>query len=194
MFSEVKPLVSSFLDGFNTCVLAYGQTGSGKTHTMFGPPAESGLPEMSGIIPRVIAEVFELKEAQRAMATVSIEITVLEVYNEAVRDLLSEKPWAKHEVTDSGSGAEVLTAEKVAVDCEVTSPPSSCFSSSPILAVHECSLRCTLITQQFKRGSHIILTYSSCRPMCRGWLPTGWRTGWSERPISMTTHHDRISS
>eukprot|EP00037_Helgoeca_nana_P036734 m.12829 g.12829 ORF g.12829 m.12829 type:complete len:876 (+) comp7904_c0_seq1:52-2679(+) len=118
VFSEVKPLVSSFLDGFNTCVLAYGQTGSGKTHTMFGPPAESGLPEMSGIIPRVIAEVFELKEAQRAMATVSIEITVLEVYNEAVRDLLSEKPWAKHEVTDSGSGAEVLTAEKVAVDCE----------------------------------------------------------------------------
>ncbi|KAH8046950.1 hypothetical protein JL720_16236 [Aureococcus anophagefferens] len=31
------PLVRSFCDGLNNCLLAYGQTGSGKTH-MFGPP------------------------------------------------------------------------------------------------------------------------------------------------------------
>lgn len=34
IFEEVKPLVTSFLDGYNICLMAYGQTGSGKTHSM----------------------------------------------------------------------------------------------------------------------------------------------------------------
>jgi len=32
----MRPLVTSFLDGFSVCVFAYGQTGSGKTYTMDG--------------------------------------------------------------------------------------------------------------------------------------------------------------
>ena len=39
---QVSPLVTSFVDGFNVCVLAYGQTGSGKTFTMLGPSAIDG--------------------------------------------------------------------------------------------------------------------------------------------------------
>ena len=42
VFEEVSPLVTSFVDGFNVCVLAYGQTGSGKTFTMLGPSAIDG--------------------------------------------------------------------------------------------------------------------------------------------------------
>ena len=34
VFSDIKPLVRSVLDGFNVCIFAYGQTGSGKTYTM----------------------------------------------------------------------------------------------------------------------------------------------------------------
>lgn len=34
IFSHVKPLATSILDGYNVCIFAYGQTGSGKTHTM----------------------------------------------------------------------------------------------------------------------------------------------------------------
>ena len=34
MFGEVKPLVTSCMDGYNVCIFAYGQTGSGKTFTM----------------------------------------------------------------------------------------------------------------------------------------------------------------
>lgn len=30
VFENVKPFVTSFLDGFNVCIFAYGQTGSGK--------------------------------------------------------------------------------------------------------------------------------------------------------------------
>lgn len=32
LFSEVRPLVTSILDGYSVCIFAYGQTGSGKTH------------------------------------------------------------------------------------------------------------------------------------------------------------------
>lgn len=34
VFSDIKPLVRSVLDGYNVCIFAYGQTGSGKTYTM----------------------------------------------------------------------------------------------------------------------------------------------------------------
>ena len=39
VFLELQTLVTSFVDGFNVCIMAYGQTGSGKTHTMLGPNA-----------------------------------------------------------------------------------------------------------------------------------------------------------
>ncbi len=31
VFSEIAPLLTSVLDGYNVCIFAYGQTGSGKT-------------------------------------------------------------------------------------------------------------------------------------------------------------------
>lgn len=34
VFSDMKPLIRSVLDGYNVCIFAYGQTGSGKTYTM----------------------------------------------------------------------------------------------------------------------------------------------------------------
>jgi Kinesin motor domain len=34
VFSDMRPLIRSVLDGYNVCIFAYGQTGSGKTHTM----------------------------------------------------------------------------------------------------------------------------------------------------------------
>jgi len=40
IFSDVRNLVGSVLDGYNVCIFAYGMTGSGKTFTMTG--RESG--------------------------------------------------------------------------------------------------------------------------------------------------------
>ncbi|KAF5960437.1 hypothetical protein HYC85_001646 [Camellia sinensis] len=61
LFSDVQPFVQSALDGYNVSVFAYGQTESGKTHTMVGSSHDRGL----------YARIFE-------------------IYNEQIRDLLSE--------------------------------------------------------------------------------------------------------
>ncbi len=51
VFSELAPLATSVLDGYNVCIMAYGQTGSGKTYTMEGPAGEPGVnPRMLNLL------------------------------------------------------------------------------------------------------------------------------------------------
>ncbi|CAB3977488.1 kinesin KIF25 [Paramuricea clavata] len=99
VFEDVSPLLTSLLDGYNVCIMAYGQTGSGKTHTMVGghtlnDDIESTETDysMEGIIPRAAREIFRLM-ADRANQSESygMEISVCEIYNNDVRDLLSDK-------------------------------------------------------------------------------------------------------
>eukprot|EP00040_Diaphanoeca_grandis_P031090 m.185260 g.185260 ORF g.185260 m.185260 type:complete len:884 (-) comp32225_c0_seq1:569-3220(-) len=115
VFDEVSPLVRSFMDGFNVCVLAYGQTGSGKTHTMLGATDKNGMPSMTGIIPCAMSQVFVLAEELKEQASFEFHVSVLEVYTEYVRDLISETPWEKHEVTEASGYSDVPTARKVVV-------------------------------------------------------------------------------
>nr|AAW81733.1 Putative Kinesin motor protein-related [Brassica oleracea] len=61
VFSDIKPLVRSVLDGYNVCIFAYGQTGSGKTYTM----------------------------SRKSNIAYEVGVQMVEIYNEQVRDLLS---------------------------------------------------------------------------------------------------------
>ncbi|ELU11503.1 hypothetical protein CAPTEDRAFT_221617 [Capitella teleta] len=94
VFNDVQPLITSLLDGYNVCVMAYGQTGSGKTHTMVGSH-DNDLYNVNldphpeeGIIPRAVRELFRLIQDKPA-GLHSVEISVLEIYNNEIRDLLS---------------------------------------------------------------------------------------------------------
>lgn len=69
------------MHGHNVCVMSYGQTGSGKTYTMVGDDANPGL------YFNATDEIFRLmkKDTQH---TYELHCSVVEIYNEQVRDLL----------------------------------------------------------------------------------------------------------
>eukprot|EP01038_Epipyxis_sp_PR26KG_P012420 gene12420-16657_t len=82
MYADVSGLVTSVMDGFNVCIFAYGQTGSGKTFTMSGPPSDRGVNT------RALEELF-MRAADRSMECHdTISVSLLEVYNEEIHDLL----------------------------------------------------------------------------------------------------------
>lgn len=84
VFSEVKNLIASCFDGYNICIFTYGQTGSGKTYTLEGPTSNPGL------IFNISQEVFKQK-SQRLTWDYQISLSLLEVYNENLQDLLSDE-------------------------------------------------------------------------------------------------------
>ncbi|KAF4707280.1 Kinesin member, partial [Perkinsus olseni] len=85
VFSELQPLITSALDGYNVCIFAYGQTGSGKTHTMQGTSKEPGMYQ------RAFKELFKGIDARRGAWSYRLTASVMEIYNEEIRDLLIEK-------------------------------------------------------------------------------------------------------
>jgi len=84
VFEEISEFVQSALYGCKVCIFAYGQTGSGKTFTMQG---EGG--EKKGVITRSIEKILECKKSYEQSWIFKIEVSVLEVYCEQVRDLLN---------------------------------------------------------------------------------------------------------
>ncbi|PRQ48489.1 putative minus-end-directed kinesin ATPase [Rosa chinensis] len=85
LFRDVQPLVQSALDGYNVSIYAYGQTNSGKTHTMEGSSHDRGL------YARSFEELFDLANSDSTSTSrFKFSVTVFELYNEQIRDLLSE--------------------------------------------------------------------------------------------------------
>ncbi|XP_062518444.1 kinesin-like protein KIF9 [Corticium candelabrum] len=81
-------IVNQAMEGFNGTILAYGQTGAGKTFTMTGTTENF---RHRGIIPRALAQVFREIE-ERPDQSIIIRVSYLEIYNEAMFDLLSTLP------------------------------------------------------------------------------------------------------
>jgi len=73
------------LDGYNVCIFAYGQTGTGKTFTM------EGTEEARGVNYRTLEELFRVIRERQGMFKYDLTVSVLEVYNEQIRDLLLQE-------------------------------------------------------------------------------------------------------
>ncbi|ELU16829.1 hypothetical protein CAPTEDRAFT_154418 [Capitella teleta] len=111
VFHEVQALVTSCIDGFNVCIFAYGQTGSGKTHTMQGPSHEPGINQ------RALKELFIATDKQSDWRY-DIRVSFLEIYNESIRDLLSDRPTTKMEVKRNAEGLlHVPGLTQIQVNC-----------------------------------------------------------------------------
>ncbi|CAI9761031.1 unnamed protein product [Fraxinus pennsylvanica] len=71
-------------DGYHVCILAYGQTGTGKTYTV------EGTPENRGLNYRTLEELLEAYNETRSIMTFELNVSMLEVYNRNIEDLLIE--------------------------------------------------------------------------------------------------------
>ncbi|XP_049445362.1 kinesin-like protein KIF25 [Epinephelus fuscoguttatus] len=169
VFEEVKPLLTSLLDGYNVCIMAYGQTGSGKTYTMMGSQQleeHSGTQQetQQGVIPKAAAELFRLISEKPAESH-TVEVSVMEVYNNEVLDLLARDTQGnaadqrRDVITTSSGTSQVisLTQEPVSNASEVMQIINSVLklrAHSPTL-IHADSSRSHLI---------VTLTISSKSP------------------------------
>ncbi|KAE8659234.1 E3 ubiquitin-protein ligase UPL2 isoform 1 [Hibiscus syriacus] len=96
---DASPVVTSVLDGYNVCIFAYGQTGTGKTFTM------EGTGQNRGVNYRTLEQLFKIVEQRKENSTYSISVSVLEVYNEQIRDLLATEPSSKRlEIRQASEG------------------------------------------------------------------------------------------
>ena len=98
VFSELEePLISS-LDGFNVTLLAFGQHGSGKTHSVLGDSTLNldGLPslESHGVQLQALKQLFNIAGHRTDRYKDAVSMTILEVHNEKLTDLLVGTPFA----------------------------------------------------------------------------------------------------
>ncbi|EME29382.1 kinesin family member [Galdieria sulphuraria] len=110
LYEELQPIVGSILDGFHSCIMAYGPTGSGKTFTVFGSDGKSGVVELA------IRTIFTQIQENNNLALVPT-ISMLEIYNETVRDLLSDDPLASLDVREDTVTGDVFA--KGAIEMEM---------------------------------------------------------------------------
>ncbi|KAM6587845.1 hypothetical protein CsatA_010450 [Cannabis sativa] len=89
VFLDTQPLIRSVLDGYNVCIFAYGQTGSGKTYTMSGPSISSTVDW--GVNYRALNDLFHLSQSRKSSIAYEVGVQMVEIYNEQVRDLLSNE-------------------------------------------------------------------------------------------------------
>jgi len=79
---DATEYIQSVMDGYNVSIFAYGQTGSGKTYTMNGPK------ENPGVNLRALKSLFKIAEERSPQFQYKIKVSVFEIYNEKINDLI----------------------------------------------------------------------------------------------------------
>lgn len=77
-----KGVLENAWEGYNASLFAYGQTGSGKSYSVVG------YGKNKGIVPLVCEDIFKTA-ATITGKTIEVYFSMLEIYSEAVRDLLN---------------------------------------------------------------------------------------------------------
>ncbi|CAG9857590.1 unnamed protein product [Phyllotreta striolata] len=115
LYSHVAvPIVERVLQGYNGTVFAYGQSGTGKTYTMIG---DVGDADRQGIIPNIFSHIFAQITLADQDNSYAVTVTYLEIYNEEIRDLLSDAPDKKLTLREKpGLGVYITELLGFAVD------------------------------------------------------------------------------
>eukprot|EP00095_Tigriopus_kingsejongensis_P011917 maker-scaffold507_size152468-snap-gene-0.36 protein:Tk11917 transcript:maker-scaffold507_size152468-snap-gene-0.36-mRNA-1 annotation:"kinesin-like protein kif28p-like" len=93
VFDDIgRGILDNAWKGFNASLFAYGQTGSGKSWSVIGYGANKG------IVPMFCEELFKgIKSNDGASVVYEVNFSMLEIYNEIVRDLLDAKGGKKRD-------------------------------------------------------------------------------------------------
>lgn len=78
--------IDNALNGYNSTVFIYGMTGAGKTYTMFNTPSELG--GSTGLVGLTLRRLFE--KLVITQSKFQVTLSFYEIYNENIRDLLSD--------------------------------------------------------------------------------------------------------
>jgi kinesin family protein C2/C3 len=93
LFSELEEPIVSSLDGFNVTLLAFGQQGSGKTYSILGNCNfhETGFPclKSHGVQLQALQQLFTIAGHRKGRYKDSFSVTMVEVHNEKLFDLVS---------------------------------------------------------------------------------------------------------
>jgi kinesin family protein C2/C3 len=91
VYDEIESLVLDSLEGFSVCVIAYGQSLSGKSHTLTGQGQNT---DEKGLFFIAIDEIFSISQKRSERYQDSFTLTMLEVQEERLNDLLHGTPTA----------------------------------------------------------------------------------------------------
>ncbi|XP_062403815.1 kinesin-like protein klp-3 [Sardina pilchardus] len=111
VFEGTLPIITSCVDGYNVCILAYGQTGSGKTYTMMGPKNNPGVNIRS------VRELLSICK-NRENVTYTLKVSMLEIYNDSLNDLLAKNPSTHLDIRTQGKSVTVPGLTQVEVKTE----------------------------------------------------------------------------
>ncbi|XP_070652644.1 kinesin-like protein KIF25 isoform X1 [Bos indicus] len=190
VFEDVCPLLTSFLDGYNVCIMAYGQTGSRKSFTMLGPHCqeEPALPSEprgdTGIIPRAAAELFRLISEDPSRSP-EVGVSVVEIYNNDIFDLLANDGCR----AASGAKRQVLpTQQGKTVVCGLTYQSVRSAAQFLMLVGRGLKLRAKQPTSVHAESSrsHLVITVTLATATSR--------RGPSRRPSTPAPRSDRSAS
>ena len=93
VYDELEDVCLSAMDGYKVCVMTYGQAGTGKTTTLLGTVKYEGKEQFVsinnfGVHLRAVKQMFSVLKHRRERYQDVVSISVVEVCDERLRDLL----------------------------------------------------------------------------------------------------------
>ena len=119
-------IVARVAQGYNGTVFAYGQTGSGKSFTMFGD-ANARSPGLIRLAVHDLFKALAAEQQRKPYMRTEVFVSVLEIYNEQLRDLLQGD-------SAGGAGGRGSSGNPNASSPPLTAPASS---MPPPLSIRE---------------------------------------------------------
>ncbi|XRA96602.1 kinesin [Pycnococcus provasolii] len=187
-----RPIVENVITGFNAAILAYGQTGSGKTFTMIGPDVDSDDAYAAlrhtnrGLAPRVFERLFSrIAEAGDAESShYSVSMSLIEIYCEAVYDLLVEMPAPSQPASPAATTTSADGDSEAGDSDEITEEASK--TSAPPTPVQPPRAESLQLREDPSRGGVRVIGVTELPVTCAAEAMARLRQGSMNRHVAMT--------